>query len=692
MSGPRSRRATIRERAAGRYRARRDALVEAAEVPHGSRRRGLVLAAGGLAALASMYQLVSADVLAVNFTTMNSSFQLYTNYLQGEKVAAYLNSTSRQDGINVPVAELGVKKASLSGLCLIANETLPGPLGDYSLVLTAGDTVPATSTFQTAPSITDPNYYLPTGWTAGTDVWGTDGNAANGEYVGALKGTRAANAIKATDLFLNTSALRGSGYKVSGLYLGERAQSVGPQAGVSWESGKGSVSPDDAPTAGGFGLRVEHLNLAGGQLWTDGSAMIPGTPAVPDQPATQDTTVTVSDGPPAIVDLTVNAPDASYANVASDNNYKNQVGRIVDGDLATKWVVSKDNGTTVANTATLTYTLSQPWKVTAYQIGTGNTNDTPPQTWTREGSKNGTDFTTIDSVNNADLSVSQWTSFYVDSPDFYKYYRLRITANKGAPSLQLSEWKLGGIGVVGSSSANPTQDATFVLNNGENYRMLIDGNGGTKFYNQYDEGTYDNPGTSVSNPNFQVVYQLFDSAKVTSYSLKSAADSASFGWRNPQRWTVAGSNDGSTWTALTSANAGNGSDPTSTDQTFSSSNAVNTYTITNAGSYKYYRLTVTKLTGQSFTAYGGFLGLQSKTAYRHALQLADWMLNTGTVQQLVPGTPFVPGTPAGPDTPAIPAGGSAYGLRLVGNISLPKLRIKVVPGKKTQSYCPTAAG
>ncbi|UDY23202.1 DUF6230 family protein [Nocardioides sp. Kera G14] len=694
----RRRASTFRERVRDRYRRRRDELLAAEETRHGSRRRGLIMAVGGLLGLASMYQLVSANVLAVNFTTMNSSFQLYTNYLQGEEVAAYLNSTSRQDGVNYPVAELGVKKASLAGLCMISTETLPGSLGAYSVVITSGDAVPATTTFQNGVALTDPNYYLPTGWTAGTDVWSTAGSDAD-QYIGALKGTRKTNAVTATDLYLTASAIQGTGYRVNGLYLGERAQDVGPNAGVTWPSGLGAPSPADA-TPGGFGLRVDHLNLAGGMLYTYGSPMIPGTPAVPEQlavPAHDETGV--SDGPPAIVGLTVDAPGSAYANTASDNTYKNQVGRIVDGDLNTYWMVSTNNGVTVSKTATVTYQLSQKWQVTSYQIGTGPTANTQPKTWTLKGSNDGTTWTPIDTVAASYPSTSEWNSYTVDSPGYYKYYQLAITDNAGAAGLQLSDWKLNGIGVIGSSSANPAQSASYVASNGENYRMLMDGNGGTKFYNDY--GSTSGSGVSYMNPNFQVVYVLNDPAKVTSYTLRSGADSASYKNRNPRNWTLEGTNatDSSGqptgWISLDTRTVTDGQD----DAGFSGNNSIVTRSLSSPASYKYYRLTVTRirtpyasttLLGSTENSDASLSAFSNTKNYR--LQIADWMLNTGTTTVTVPGTPYVPGVPAGPDTPAIPAGAAGYGLQLKGSIVLPKLKIRVVPGAKTQSYCPTAAG
>lgn len=176
--------------------------------------------------------------------------------------------------------------------------------------------------------------------------------------------------------------------------------------------------------------------------------------------------------------------------------------------------------------------------------------------------------------------------------------------------------------------------------------------------------------------------------KVTRYELRSASDSSSNTARNPRDWTLQGSNDfgalasdpltSSKWVTLDSRSG----------QTSNLGNySVRSYDVpaANVGSYKYYRLNITALNG---TQAGGFLGLER--IYR--VSLTDWLLFTAPKTEIIPGTPFIPGTPEGEDTPAIPPGGSAYGLRLRGSVTLPHLRIKVVPGAKTQSYCPTAAG
>lgn len=233
---------------------RSDAMLLAAESERrGTRLRGLPMVAVGLGALAGMFGLVSSNVMAVNFTTSNNSFDLYSNYMDAQQAAGFLNGTTKQDGSQVGVAELGVKSAKLAGLCAIAHQDI-GLLGTYSLVMTAGDDV------QANPDTTS----LPPGWAPGTDVNAADNTPVAGLKAGALIGDRRASAISADTLFVDANALSGYGNNVSGLNLGQSAGTVAGLAGVDWPTGSGGVDPGAAgsTTSGNFGLYAQQFNIA----------------------------------------------------------------------------------------------------------------------------------------------------------------------------------------------------------------------------------------------------------------------------------------------------------------------------------------------------------------------------------------------------------------------------------------------
>jgi hypothetical protein len=219
-------------------------LVERGEAGRrGTRKRSLPAVGFGFAALAAMFTAVSQDVMAVNFTTTDQNFKLYSNYLQGESAAGFLAQNKGNSGSSqVGVAELGIKTAKLSGLCAIATDTIPILGQKYSLLIIAGDTVQGTA-------------FNGTSVPAGVSV---DAN-------GLLSGTSLANAISASNLFVNTTGLAGFGNKISGLNLGQSADTVAASAGFQsagqpagqWPSGQ------NPPQAGNFGLVADHLNVAG---------------------------------------------------------------------------------------------------------------------------------------------------------------------------------------------------------------------------------------------------------------------------------------------------------------------------------------------------------------------------------------------------------------------------------------------
>lgn len=209
----------------------------------GTRRRVVVPIAGGLVALVAMFQLVSANVLAVNFTTGNNTFKVYSNYLDAQSAAGFLGPTTTKGGDQVGVADLGIKTAKLAGLCAIAHEdiSIAGIGTTFSLVITAGQSVAASYDGVSVPS--------------GVTV----------DASGKLSGSSLTGAISAANLFINSNALSGYGNQISGLNLGQSADTVATSAGFDGVPGSAGTWPNGqtAPTAGNFGLYAQQLNVAG---------------------------------------------------------------------------------------------------------------------------------------------------------------------------------------------------------------------------------------------------------------------------------------------------------------------------------------------------------------------------------------------------------------------------------------------
>ena len=207
-------------------------------------RRALPAVAVGLASLGAMYHLVSANALAVNFTTADQTFKIYTNYLQGVSAGGFLAQNRGYSAVSqVGVAELGIKTARLAGLCAIAQQDVPG-LGTVSLMIMAG--VPVKGAFVQSANTT------------------TDGanNPISLDANGQLTGASLSSAINATDLFLNTNMLNGYGNQISGLNLGQNAADTATTANLN--SGTGTwPSGQTPPVAGNFGLTAQQLNVGG---------------------------------------------------------------------------------------------------------------------------------------------------------------------------------------------------------------------------------------------------------------------------------------------------------------------------------------------------------------------------------------------------------------------------------------------
>jgi len=225
-------------------------MDSAAATRRGTRKRALPVIAGGFAALAGMFTLVSNNVLAVNFTTADKAMQINTNYITGISAAGYLDSQKKAGDGTVGVAEVGFKTARLSGLCAIADQDLGPLLGTYSIMITAG--VPV------ADPLSSP----------GSANVTKDGNGdaiklvgGDGKDAGALDPSDA-SLVTATNLFLSASALSGYGNKISGLLLGQNAADVKAKAemGDVPDSVFGSTATD-----GAFGLEADYLNVSGTQ-------------------------------------------------------------------------------------------------------------------------------------------------------------------------------------------------------------------------------------------------------------------------------------------------------------------------------------------------------------------------------------------------------------------------------------------
>lgn len=100
--------------------------------------------------------------------------------------------------------------------------------------------------------------------------------------------------------------------------------------------------------------------------------------------------------------------------------------------------------------ATIVWTMKKPVVLKWYVIYSANDNATRPgrnpQKWVICGSNDGKNWTSVDSVANAQLPDANFTgtAFAVSRPGLYKYYALKMFSTVSAPVLQISELGLYG--------------------------------------------------------------------------------------------------------------------------------------------------------------------------------------------------------------------------------------------------------
>jgi len=136
---------------------------------------------------------------------------------------------------------------------------------------------------------------------------------------------------------------------------------------------------------------------------------------------------------------------------------------ILDGTTSTKYC-------TDSIPATIAWTMKKPVTLKWYVIYTANDNagnpGRNPQKWVISGSNDGTNWTNVDSVNNANLPDVNYTgiAFAVSNPVPYQYYAIKVFSTAGAGILQLSEIGLYGDVNLSTAISNNYDDINKSIN------------------------------------------------------------------------------------------------------------------------------------------------------------------------------------------------------------------------------------
>ncbi|WP_375448385.1 cellulose binding domain-containing protein [uncultured Fibrella sp.] len=274
---------------------------------------------------------------------------------------------------------------------------------------------------------------------------------------------------------------------------------------------------------------------------------------------------------------TATGPDV-VVTARGENPPNEGVDKLTDGSFSTKWL-----DLSPTSFVQFAYNVPQIW--TAYVLVSGD--DAPerdPKNWTLQGSNDGMTWTTLDTKTGQAWSGRvQKRSFSFANTTAYRYYKLDITLNNGAPLVQLSELQL-----TTTDLLTPDVAVTARGDNppGETIDRVYDGNPDTKWLDR--------------SPTSFVQFAYTSPQTWTGYALTSGNDEPG---RDPKDWTLQGSNDGMTWTTL----------DTKTAQTWSGRKQVKAYKFTNTTAYTYYKLNITANNGAPLLQLAElFLGTQAQ--------------------------------------------------------------------------------
>lgn len=229
------------------------------------------------------------------------------------------------------------------------------------------------------------------------------------------------------------------------------------------------------------------------------------------------------------------------------------------------------------------FALQEACAVTGYVLGAANDEPTrDPADWTLYGSADGQEWTPLDSRSGETFSGRQETrKFTLGESDTYRYFRLEITANAGAPLLQFSELRLTGLlpGCATPYILMDSLDGSEDVSATEGKRQLFDYNTQSKFVTRT---------VPAADAPVYVSLALEQPFRITGYILGSGTDEPT---RDPVAWTLYGSANGREWTPLDSRSG----------VAFSARQENKSFFFSNETAYSYYKLEITAINGGDIT-------------------------------------------------------------------------------------------
>lgn len=144
-------------------------------------------------------------------------------------------------------------------------------------------------------------------------------------------------------------------------------------------------------------------------------------------------------GDPPPLAISAATANSSYSGEGPEKAY--------DGLNSTFWTTNS------GSTGWLRYQLPSAAAVTSYTlVRREGANNRMPNTWTFEGSNDGTTFTTLDTRSGISFATLASQTFTFSNATTYLYYRINVTANNGDANLNIADMFLNSTGFVRDSS------------------------------------------------------------------------------------------------------------------------------------------------------------------------------------------------------------------------------------------------
>jgi alpha-L-fucosidase 2 len=273
----------------------------------------------------------------------------------------------------------------------------------------------------------------------------------------------------------------------------------------------------------------------------------------------------------------VTDPGGPYRTSSSEG-----VDKTFDGNPGTKWCIEGPGSKVQWQVE-----LPAPVAVASYRLTSAN--DVPqrdPQQWTFSGSADGVTWTTLDSRTLATPFESRFQTkeFTCADTAAYRFYRFEFVPKAGVSHFQVSEIGLSGVDLGAAGSMYLSSPSGHSEGSGAGA-----GSRATDISSSVDRDPASVWRVDALAP--AVVWQadLPRAVVVTSYTLTAAPDHPQ---KDPRRWALEASQDGSAWVTLDTQNPGS---------PFAGRGETRTFRVTNSTAYRAYRLTFSP--GESSTGF-----------------------------------------------------------------------------------------